>query len=102
MEEQIFNSMIQQGAFVALFVWMLFTTQKKNEQRAAQYQKVIEKNQQVIEEQAKAFGSLSKDVSDIKQKILGKVMCNEENNETMYFCSCNVTYFIFVCYGCIC
>ncbi|EEM16970.1 bacteriocin biosynthesis protein [Bacillus pseudomycoides] len=72
MEEQIFNSMIQQGAFVALFVWMLFTTQKKNEQRAAQYQKVIEKNQQVIEEQAKAFGSLSKDVSDIKQKILGE------------------------------
>ncbi|MBJ8026566.1 BhlA/UviB family holin-like peptide [Bacillus cereus group sp. N21] len=72
MEEQIFNSMIQQGAFAALFVWMLFTTQKKNEQREAQYQKVIEKNQQVIEEQAKAFGSLSKDVSDIKQKILGK------------------------------
>ena len=29
MEEQIFNSMIQQGAFAALFVWMLFTTQKE-------------------------------------------------------------------------
>lgn len=70
-EEQIFNSMIQQGAFAALFVWMLFTTQKKNEQREEQYQKVIEKNQAVIEEQAKAFGSLSKDVSDIKQKIMG-------------------------------
>ncbi|MEC2727872.1 BhlA/UviB family holin-like peptide, partial [Bacillus thuringiensis] len=41
MEEQIFNSMIQQGAFAALFVWMLFTTQKKNEQREEQYQKVI-------------------------------------------------------------
>ncbi|WP_309459991.1 BhlA/UviB family holin-like peptide, partial [Bacillus thuringiensis] len=25
MEEQIFYSMIQQGAFAALFVWMLFT-----------------------------------------------------------------------------
>ncbi|MEJ9121984.1 BhlA/UviB family holin-like peptide, partial [Bacillus thuringiensis] len=24
MEEQIFNSMIQQGAFAVLFVWMLF------------------------------------------------------------------------------
>ncbi|PEP80684.1 bacteriocin biosynthesis protein [Bacillus toyonensis] len=71
-EDQIFNSMIQQGAFAALFVWMLFTTQKKNEQREAQYQRVIEKNQQVIEEQAKAFGSLSKDVSDIKRKILGQ------------------------------
>ncbi|HDR4886245.1 TPA: bacteriocin biosynthesis protein [Bacillus cereus] len=71
MEEQIFNSMIQQGAFAALFVWMLFTTQKKNEQREEKYQKVIEKNQSVIEEQAKAFGSLSKDVSDIKQKIMG-------------------------------
>ncbi|BAR82999.1 MULTISPECIES: BhlA/UviB family holin-like peptide [Bacillus cereus group] len=71
MEEQIFNSMIQQGAFAALFVWMLFTTQKKNEQREEQYQKVIEKNQQVIEEQAKAFSSLSKDLSDDKRKILG-------------------------------
>ncbi len=71
MEEQIFNSMIQQGAFAALFVWMLFTTQKMNEQREEQYQKVIEKNQQVIEEQAKAFSSLSKDLSDVKRKILG-------------------------------
>ena len=71
MEEQIFNSMIQQGAFAALFVWMLFTTQKKNEQREEQYQKVIEKNQQVIEEQAKAFSSLAKDLSDVKHKILG-------------------------------
>ncbi|WP_088350006.1 BhlA/UviB family holin-like peptide [Bacillus cereus] len=71
MEEQIFNSMIQQGAFAALFLWMLFTTQKKNEQREEQYQKVIEKNQQVIEEQAKAFSSLSKDLSDVKRKILG-------------------------------
>ncbi|ARX69954.1 MULTISPECIES: BhlA/UviB family holin-like peptide [Bacillus] len=71
MEEQILNSMIQQGAFAALFVWMLFTTQKKNEQREEQYQKVIEKNQQVIEEQAKAFSSLSRDLSDVKQKILG-------------------------------
>jgi len=70
-EEQILNSMIQQGAFAALFVWMLITTQKKNEQREEQYQKVIEKNQQVIEEQAKAFSSLAKDLSDVKQKILG-------------------------------
>ncbi|MBU4639432.1 BhlA/UviB family holin-like peptide [Bacillus toyonensis] len=71
MEDAIFNSMMQQGAFATLFVWMLFTTQKKNEQREEQYQKVIEKNQVVIEEQAKAFSSLANDVSDIKQKIMG-------------------------------
>ncbi|PHG59946.1 BhlA/UviB family holin-like peptide [Bacillus toyonensis] len=71
MEDAIFNSMMQQGAFAALFVWMLFTTQKKNEQREEQYQKVIEKNQSVIGEQAKAFGSLANDVSDIKQKMMG-------------------------------
>ena len=67
MEEQIFNSMIQQGAFAALFVWMLLR-RKKNEQREEQYQKVIEKNQDVITKQAEAFGDLSKDVSEIKQK----------------------------------
>ena len=65
-EEQILNSMIQQGAFAALFVWMLFTTQKEW-RREEQYQKLL-KNQQVIEEQAKAFSSLSRDLSDVKQK----------------------------------
>ncbi|XLP25982.1 hypothetical protein ACFMB7_32785 (plasmid) [Bacillus toyonensis] len=37
---------------------------------------MIEKNQEVIEEQAKAFGSLSKEVSEIKQ-ILGTKGVNE-------------------------
>ncbi|MED3087882.1 BhlA/UviB family holin-like peptide [Bacillus toyonensis] len=82
MEEQVFNVMLSQGAFGALFVWLLFSTRKEskelldstrqeNKEREDKYQQVIEKNQEVIEEQAKAFSSLSKDVSDIKQKILG-------------------------------
>ena len=71
-EDAIFNSVVQQGAFAMLFVWLLFTTQKKNESREVEYQKVIAKNQEVIEEQAKAFGSLSEDVSYIKNKISGK------------------------------
>ncbi|HDR5354312.1 TPA: bacteriocin biosynthesis protein [Bacillus thuringiensis] len=81
MEEQVFNVMLSQGAFGALFVWLLFSTRKEskellestrqeNKEREDKYQKVIEKNQAVIEEQAKAFGSLSKEVSEIKQ-ILG-------------------------------
>ncbi|HDR5353623.1 MULTISPECIES: BhlA/UviB family holin-like peptide [Bacillus cereus group] len=81
MEEQVFNVMLSQGAFGALFVWLLFSTRKEskellestrqeNKEREDKYQQVIEKNQEVIEEQAKAFGSLSKEVSEIKQ-ILG-------------------------------
>ena len=70
MEEQIFQFYDSTGAFAALFVWMLLR-RKKNEQREEQYQKVIEKNQDVITKQAEAFGDLSKDVSEIKQKILG-------------------------------
>jgi len=69
MQDAIFNSVIQQGAFAMLFVWMLFTTQKKNEERENNYQTVIEKNQNVIQEQAKAFTSISKDVNEIKQKL---------------------------------
>lgn len=42
---------------------------KKNEQREEQYQAVIQKNQEVIEEQGKALGSISKDVTEIKQKL---------------------------------
>ena len=81
MEEQVFNVMLSQGAFGALFVWLLFSTRKEskellestrqeNKEREDKYQQVIEKNQAIIEEQAKAFGSLSKEVSEIKQ-ILG-------------------------------
>ena len=83
MEEQVFNVMLSQGAFGALFVWLLFSTRKEskellestrqeNKEREDKYQKVIEKNQEVIEEQAKAFGSLSKEVSEIKQILSSK------------------------------
>ena len=58
--------MIQQGAFAA-YLCGCCLLRKKNEQREEQYQKLL-KNQQVIEEQAKAFSSLSKDLSDVKQK----------------------------------
>ena len=49
---------------------------KKNEQREEKYQQVIDRNQQVIEEQAKAFGSISKDVTEIKQNYLKEMFNN--------------------------
>lgn len=70
MEEQIFNVLIKEGAFAALFVWLLFTTQKTNKEREAKYQETIDKNQSVIEEQAKAFSGLAKDVNEIKQILI--------------------------------
>lgn len=42
---------------------------KKNEDREEQYQSLININQQVINEQAKSFESISKDINEIKQKI---------------------------------
>ncbi|PEK47547.1 bacteriocin biosynthesis protein [Bacillus toyonensis] len=82
MEEQVVNTMLSQGAFGALFVWLLFSTRKEskellestrleNKEREERYQQTITENQIVITKQAEAFGVLSKDVSEIKQ-ILGK------------------------------
>ncbi|OSX92011.1 BhlA/UviB family holin-like peptide [Bacillus mycoides] len=81
MEEQIVNVMLSQGVFGALFVWLLFSTRKEskellestrqeNKEREDKYQQTITENQVVITKQAEAFGTLSKDVSEIKQ-ILG-------------------------------
>ncbi|KFN02095.1 bacteriocin biosynthesis protein [Bacillus clarus] len=81
MEEQVFNVMSSQAlsapylfGFYSLHVKeskeLLESTRQENKEREDKYQQVIEKNQEVIEEQAKSFGSLSKDVSEIKQ-ILG-------------------------------
>lgn len=69
-EQQIMDLVFKQGIFAVLFVYLLFTSQKKNEAREQKYQEVIEKNQAVIEEQAKAFTSLAKDVSEIKQILV--------------------------------
>jgi hypothetical protein len=71
MEEQIFNVFLKEGGYALLFVWMLFSTMKNNKERETKYQEVIDKNQSVIEEQAKAFSSISKDVTEIKQILVG-------------------------------
>jgi hypothetical protein len=70
MEEQIFNIFLKEGGYALLFVWMLFSTMKNNKERETRYQVVIDKNQTVIEEQAKAFSSMSKDVTEIKQILV--------------------------------
>jgi hypothetical protein len=70
MDEQIFNLFLKEGGFALLFVWMLFSTMKNNKEREMKYQEVIDKNQSVIEKQAEAFSSLSKDVTEIKQILV--------------------------------
>ncbi|PFJ08262.1 bacteriocin biosynthesis protein [Bacillus cereus] len=69
MTEEIFKLALSQGLLAVLFVWLFFDSRKESKEREGKYQAVIEKNQCVIEEQAKAFGSLSKDVSEIKQVL---------------------------------
>ena len=64
---------IPSGLFAVLFVWLLQNTNKRNEIREDRYQKTIQKNQEIIAEQAKSFSGLSGDVSDIKA-ILKKKM----------------------------
>ena len=64
--EQLLELTIPYGIFALLFVWLLHTTNKRNEIREDRYQETIEKNQQIISEQAKSFSGLSGDVSEIK------------------------------------
>ena len=66
MIEQLFELTIPYGLFALLFVWLLHTTNKRNELREDQYQKTISQNQEIISEQAKSFSSLSGDISKIK------------------------------------
>ncbi|PEJ32295.1 bacteriocin biosynthesis protein [Peribacillus butanolivorans] len=70
LETEIVGIFLKEGGFAALFVWMLYSTMKTNKEREANYQVVIEKNQDVIETQAQAFSTLSQDVNEIKQIIV--------------------------------
>ncbi|TDL93175.1 bacteriocin biosynthesis protein [Vibrio vulnificus] len=70
LEADILSLFLKEGGFAALFVWMLYSTMKTNKEREANYQAVIEKNQDVIETQAQAFSTLAQDVNEIKQIIV--------------------------------
>lgn len=67
MVELLIDNAFTYGIFAGLFVWLLYTTNKRNECRESMYQNTIRKNQEIISEQAKAFGGLSSDVSEIKE-----------------------------------
>ena len=73
MFELLLENALTYGIFAALFVWLLHSTNKRNTIREDRYQKTIEKNQAIISEQAKAFSSLSGDVSEIRDMLRGGV-----------------------------
>ena len=64
--EKLLELAVPYGLFAILFIWLLHTTNKRNEIREDMYQKTIEKNQEIISEQAKSFSNLSGDVKEIK------------------------------------
>ncbi|MCL2559287.1 MAG: BhlA/UviB family holin-like peptide [Turicibacter sp.] len=69
MIELLIENAFTYGVFAGLFVWLLYTTNRRNECREQMYQTTIRENQSIISEQAKAFGSMSTDVSEIKNLL---------------------------------
>ena len=60
------ENLLSYGIFAALFVWLLHTTNKRNEQREREYQKTINKNQEIIGDAQKIILKLSGEVEEIK------------------------------------
>lgn len=76
MIEHIVEIAITYGIFAVLFIWLLYTTNKRNEEREEVYQEHIRQNQEIISEQAKSFLLLNKQIQDIQFSLISKV----ENN----------------------
>lgn len=70
MVDQLLEMALSYGIFALLFVWLLYTTNNRNESREIEYQKTITKNQEVIAEQAKAFTHMSSDIKEIKGMVI--------------------------------
>ena len=69
MIDVVLEHVLAYGVFGGLFIWLLYTTNKRNELREDKYHRTIKINQEIISEQAKAFSSLSGDVVEIKQLL---------------------------------
>lgn len=72
MESELFKTMISQGAWAVLFVWLLIDTRKESKTREEKLQGIINKNQEVISELADKFDvveNIQSDVTDIKNRL---------------------------------
>lgn len=72
MESELFKTIVSQGAWAVLFVWLLIDTRKESKAREEKLQGIINKNQEVISELAEKFDvveSIQEDVTDIKIKL---------------------------------
>ena len=64
---ELFTFDITQLSYGALFVWLLFDTNKKNEQRELKYQEIINN----LTESINIIQEVKEDVEQIKSKIVG-------------------------------
>lgn len=65
MEETIFKTIISQGAWALLFVWLLFDSRKDSKQREEKYINTIDK----LTDKISIVQDIKEDVEEIKSKI---------------------------------
>ena len=64
---ELLNIDLTQLSYGCLFVWLLFDTNKKNEQRELKYQEIINN----LTESINIIQEVKEDVEQIKSKIVG-------------------------------
>ena len=76
MESEVLKTIVGQGAWAVLFVWLLIDTRKESKVREEKLQNVINKNQEVISELAEKFNvveDIKEDVEEIKSNLRGEM-----------------------------
>lgn len=71
-ENELIKTIVSQGAWAVLFVWLLIDTRKESKAREEKLQEIIDKNQEVISDLAEnleVVKTTQKDVADIKVKL---------------------------------
>ena len=72
MESELLKTIVNNGAWAILFVWLLIDTRKESKAREEKLQEIIDKNQEVISDLAEnleVVKTTQKDVADIKVKL---------------------------------
>lgn len=75
MNDELIKYFITQGAFAALFVWLLFDTRKDSKEREVKYQDTIRENQNIISTLTKNLNvvdDVKSDVEEIKEYLFKK------------------------------
>lgn len=71
-EEQVWNTLLQNGPFAALFIWLLFKVTKESKEREDRLMSHVERTTDTLQRIEQSVTGMQDEIKDIREQIEGQ------------------------------